>query len=95
MSLGFPVTKQDLDGRAGQLAVTLRDVLGDVQRMKVWLDGRQDSDLTTLGYSAGEVTKFRAALTDLDNLRKVATAQQAQPAANDFFFNARDLMGLL
>lgn len=93
MSVGFPTTKNDIDGQAGRLGLALRDGFRQVNDMKVYLDSLQDSDLTGLGYSAGEVTILRAAVTDLYNLGRVANAQQAQAAANDFFFNARKLLG--
>lgn len=94
MSLGLPSDKVTLDNRVGQLAWNLRTTLDQVQTVKLWLDGKLDSDLTGLGYSAAEVTTLRAAFTDLDNLRKVAHALATQPAANDFFFNANKLTGL-
>lgn len=93
MTVGFPNTKNDVDGQAGRLVLALRDGFRQVNDMKVFLDGLQDSDLTALGYAAADVTTLRAAITDLYNLGRVANAQQTQPAANDFFFNGRKLLG--
>lgn len=94
MTVGFPLTKDQLDTRLGQLALTIRDNLADAAQLKAFLDGQADATLTGLGYTAGEVTLMRAAYTDLYNLNRVATAQATQPAANDFFFNAKKLLGV-
>lgn len=94
MAVGFPVDKNTIDQRVGALAFQLRSTLDQVQIVKVWLDGKLDSDLTALGYAAGDITVLRAAYTDLDNLRKVAHAQGTQAVANDFFFNAGKLTGV-
>lgn len=93
MTVGFPNTKNDIDGQSGRLVLSLRDNFRQVNDMKVYLDSLQDSDLTALGYTAGEVITLRAAVTDLYNLGRIANAQQAQPATNDFFFNGRKLLG--
>lgn len=94
MSVGYSVDKSALDGIAGSTVQSLRDLLDQVNRVKVWLDATSDATLTGLGYSAGEITTLRAAFTDLDNLRKVARGQQAQTPASDFFFNASKLLGV-
>jgi hypothetical protein len=94
MSLGFPTDKNTVDQRCAAVALNLRETLNQVANIKIWLDGQTDTALQNLGYSAGEVTTLRAAYTDLDNLRKVATAQGTQASANDFFFNAKKLLGL-
>lgn len=95
MAIGFPVTKQSLDNHIGQLGVQLRDALVQCQRAKVVVDGVTDAQIEALGYSAGERAKIRAIVTDLNNLARVANGLQAQPGASDFFFNARDAMGLV
>lgn len=95
MSVGFPALRTDVDARMGTLAQTLRDTLTKVQIFKAWADAQPDSYFTTtLGYSAGDLTLIRAVVTDLDNLRKVATGLQAT-GASDFFFNAKNVVGVL
>lgn len=95
MSVGFPQNKLDVDSRAGQLALTLRDTLRDVRNFKVFLDSKTDTELTALAYSAAEVTLIRAAYVDLDKLAQISSAAATQPAASDFFFNAKKLLGVL
>jgi hypothetical protein len=95
MSVGYPALAPDVNARIGQLVVTLRDTFAKVQIFKAWIDAQPDVYFTTtLGYSAGDVTLLRATITDLDNLRKVATAQQST-AVNDFFFNAKNVVGVI
>lgn len=94
MTVGFPLTKDQLDTQLGQIALQVRTGLTDAARLKALLDGQTDPQLTALGYIAAEITLMRAAYTDLYNLNRVATAQATQPAANDFFFNAKKLLGV-
>jgi hypothetical protein len=73
MSVGAPQDKNAIDARAYGLSVQTRDLLVQIGNFKVFLDSKLDAELTSLGYSAAEVTLLRAAATDLDALRKVAT----------------------
>jgi len=95
MAVGYPALKTDVDARVGQLATTLRDTFAKVQIFKAWLDAEPDAYFTGLGYNAGDITLLRATMTDLDKLRQVATAQATQAAANDFFFNAKQVVGVV
>ena len=94
MAIGFPANKPEIDIRAGQVVINLRTALEDIARIKTWLDGKPDAELIDLGYTSDEVTVLKSAFTDLDSLRKVATAQQGQAEPNDFLFFARRLTGL-
>lgn len=93
MTVGFPDNKATLDNRAGQIALSVRDLLLQVQNMNTYLGSKLDSELQNLGYSAAEVTLLRASFTDLNALRLVATGQQTQPAANNFLFNSNKIIG--
>jgi hypothetical protein len=99
VSVGFTLTKQDIDGRAGQLVMALRDDLYRINQMNtLLLDTSIFADnaaIAALGYTAGEVTTLKAAFADLNQLYLVAHAQATQGATNDFFFNAKHLVGLL
>lgn len=94
MSVGYEVDKPTLDRTVGSLVVQLRSTFEQVASLKAWLDARQDSELTTLGYTSDDVTLLRSSFTDLNNLQKIAHAQGTQSNANDFFFNAGRLTGL-
>ena len=94
MTVGYPLTKDTLDSRLGQVAIQARDGLSEAVKVKGMLDGQTDAALVALGYTQAEVTLMRAAFTDLFNLNRVATAQATQPAANDFLFNVKKLLGV-
>ena len=97
MSVGFSLTKADLDARAGSLVVAVRDALYRCKAMNDLLNDTgiipNDAFLTGLGYTSGEVTTLRAAFTDLNSLYNVSHAAGTVSSNNDFFFNAKKLTG--
>ncbi len=98
MSVGFPSSKSDLDSRAGSLVCAVRDSLYNAQRFSVLLqnDTRfSAANLITLGYVSAEGTLLKAGFTDLANLYNVAHALGTQAVANDFFFSAGQLAGVV
>jgi len=98
MSVGFPASKSDIDSRAGGLVTALRDTLYDCQRFSSLLqnDTRfSAANMLTLGYSAAEATLLKAAFTDLTALYNISHALGTQAVANDFFFNAGQLTGVV
>jgi hypothetical protein len=97
MSTGYPITKTDLDNRMGALIVNVRDALEACVLFKALLDDSTilpDATLTTLGYSAGEITQIRSAFTSLKSLRDISRATATQASTNDFWFDAKHLAGL-
>jgi hypothetical protein len=97
MSIGYAITKVDLDNRMGAAVVTLRDALITIVALKAELDDTTilpDATLTTLGYTGGEITQLRAAFTDLAKLDGISRGTQTQAVVNDFWFNAKHLAGL-
>lgn len=94
MSVGYSAGKTDVDARAGQLSMQLRNTFADVVRFKAWLDAQTDAQLTALGYNSTDITALRASYTDLYTLRQVAYGVQATGASN-FFFNAQWLTGVV
>lgn len=94
MTLGFPTDKASIDSWAPTVIVEFRESLDKIQRLKTWLDTQQDSDLTALGYSAGEVAVLKSAFTDLNQAALVIHGQATQAQVNDFLFWARKLTGM-
>lgn len=93
--LGYPTNKTEIDNRAGYLVLTLRETLDAIARVKDFLDGKSTADLVALGYTDAEAAVLKSAFGDLANLNKVAHGQATQAQANDFFFWAKQLAGLL
>jgi hypothetical protein len=94
---GYPINKAVIDSRVGYLVKTLRDVFDGVETMKGVLDGLTTAQLVAMGFDEDtltEVSILKSGVTDLDNLRKIAHGQGAQPAANDFFYWANKLTGV-
>jgi hypothetical protein len=95
MSLGFPTTKLDVDSRAGQLALTLRDDLNQIQTFKAWLDTQTDANLIALGYVQAEVNTLRSAYVDLDQFRQVYQGLATRTPAYDYRTFAKLLVGVV
>jgi len=97
MSVGFTLTKADIDARAGSLVVAVRDALARCAAFNALLNDTgiipDNAFLTGLGYTSPEVTTLRAAFVDLSKLNDVARAAATQSPASDFFFNAKKLTG--
>lgn len=99
MSVGFTLTKADIDAKVGSLVVETRNSLDRCKQMCDLLNNTNiipnDAFLISLGYTAGEVTTLRAAFTDLKALFNVSHAAGTVPSNNDFFFNAQKLTGVV
>lgn len=102
MSIGYPVTKVDLDNRMGGMVVALRDAFDDIVVFKAsQLDDAgmlPDATLTALGYtgsvSSGEIKQIRDAFTTLGLLATVSRGGLTVPAQVDFWSDAKHLAGL-
>ena len=92
---GLPRTKDDINNRSGQLVIGLRNTFTEIDRFKVLLDGMTDVELTALGFTTGEVTTLRNSFGDLAKLSRISRAADTQPAVSDFFFHAKNLMGVM
>jgi hypothetical protein len=99
VAIGFEINKAGIDQRAGGLVLALRD---DLYRAAQFCDLLNDTSifandaaLIAYGYTQGEVTTLRASFTDLKALYNVSHAAGTVPSANDFFFNAKHLTGLV
>lgn len=103
MSIGYPLTKSDLDNKMGSLFVSVRDNLFRCSQMNALLNDTaiipNDAFLTSMGYTSGEVTTLRAAFTDLggtgNSLYRIAIGVGTVSPANDFYFNAKKLAGVV
>lgn len=100
MSVGYPVTKADVDNRAGTLVVGLWTALRDAAAFCDWLQDstHDDTFLQGLGFtgssSTGDIKTLRDSFTDLKSLYNVAHAAGTVPSNNNFFFSAKKLSGV-
>jgi hypothetical protein len=95
MSVGFVVSKSEIDSRMGNLARTFQQIFRDEVVMKGYFDSTVDADLQALGYTPQEVSVLKSAIADLDQLRLVATGEQDVTPAKDFTQFLHLLWGLV
>jgi hypothetical protein len=97
MSVGFPATKLDIDARAGQLALQLRDTLIQIQQFNTWLVATPDANLTgmTPGYTAGEVATLKSAIADLAQLATVYQGTAIRASVYNYQTFAKLLVGVV
>lgn len=90
-------SRQQLDFILRSTTTAVRTALDNAKELKQALDSVPDAALTDAAggyaYTQAEVTAMKAAVTDLDKLRQIAEGLATQPAANDFYFNARKVWG--
>lgn len=96
MSVGFPLSKNDIDTKIGLEIGAVWNSLAAINIRNVWLNDASHNlaALSVLGYSASEDATMRAAVADLNKLWQISHAAATQSSANDFFFNAKLLGGI-
>lgn len=102
MSVGRGIVKADIDNRAASIIEQVHGALDQANAFALLLANTNivpnDTFLTNLGYTAGEVTLLRAAINDLGNsttgLWAVAHNLKTVTSTNNFFFNAQQLTGV-
>jgi len=101
MAVGRGITKNDIDLRAAAVVEQVWNALNEANKMSLWLANTNiipnDTFLTNLTYSSGEVTLLRAAINDLgsaNGLYGVAHGTKTQASVNNFFFNAQQITGV-
>jgi hypothetical protein len=94
MSVGLPVTKDELDARAGDIARQFQRSFSDVVTLQEYLVATPDADLIALGYTDAEVASLKTAFTDLMQLANLWIGAEALPAAKDFRVFVRRLWGV-
>ena len=94
MSVGLPVTKSEIDTRAGDIARAFQDQFGDVVTMQQFLSATANPDLEAMGYTAEEVASLKTAFTDLTQLGQIWIGAATLPAAKDFRVFVKRLWGV-
>ena len=94
MSVGLPITKSEIDSRAGDTARAFQRAFADVATLKGYLDATPDADLVALGYTAGEVATLKTAWADLSQLGTIWAGAASLATAKDFRTFVRQLWGV-
>ena len=84
MSVGLPVTKDEIDARSGDISRAFQKQFGDVVTMQSFLTATPNADLEALGYSADEVATLKTAFADLMQLGEIWVGNDALAAPKDF-----------
>jgi hypothetical protein len=66
---GETTTKLVVERQAQQVCENLRDAFKPVVDFQNWLTAQSDGDLTTLGFTAADITFLRSAFADLFDLQ--------------------------
>jgi len=95
VSVGLPVTKQEIDSRSGDLARAFQRLAGDTSTLKGYLDGATEEVLVELGYTTNEVAVLKTAITDLQQLLvAIGYGNEALATPKDFTAFLRQLWGV-
>jgi hypothetical protein len=94
MSVGLPITKTEIDTRAGDIARGFQDHFADVITMQQFLAATPNADLEAMGYTPEEVASLKTAYTDLTQLGTIWTGQAALAAPKDFRIFVSRLWGV-
>ena len=94
MSVGYPTTKADIDGRAGNLAIDVRNKMAEIRDFKIFVDSMTDQDLTDRTYTGNDISRLRSAITDLDQLAQVYLGLATRTPAYDYRTSAKFLTGV-
>jgi hypothetical protein len=94
MSVGLPVTKTEIDSRAGDIARSFQAAFENVLTMQTYLEATPNPDLVALGYTDQEVAVLKTAFADLTQLATIWNGAAALPAAKDFRAFVRQLWGV-
>ncbi|HMF95107.1 MAG TPA: hypothetical protein VKE96_12465 [Vicinamibacterales bacterium] len=94
MSVGLPVSKQEIDTRSGDIARAFQRNFEDVLTMQTYLEATPNADLVALGYTDQEVAVLKTAFSDLTQLGRIWTGSEALADPKDFRVFVRQLWGV-
>jgi hypothetical protein len=95
MSVGYPKNQASIDGIVGELTQSINRNFRRAVQLKTELDSYTDGQLTSAGYTAGEVAVLRTLVTDLNQLNNLYTGAATLGSAKDFRASLRPLWGVL
>jgi hypothetical protein len=75
---GNPALMVNWDSRSGNLAVSLREIMHQIDVFSQELATITDAELEALGYSSEDVSVLRSAVADMEDLSLVFQGQASQ-----------------
>jgi len=94
MPVGLPVTKTEIDARAGDLARSFQNNFQDTATLQGYLDATDQATLEGLGYTPDDVASLKTAISDLAQLGRIWAGAEPLAAAKDFRTFVRRLWGV-
>jgi hypothetical protein len=95
VALGYPKTKDSIDGMLGDIAQSMNRSFRRAVQLGTELSSYTDAQLTGAGYTTAEVATLRAMVTDLNQLNGIYTGAANLATAKDFRANLRPMWGVL
>ena len=94
MSVGLPVSKGEIDSRAGDISRQFQALFNDVIILQSYLEATPNEDLVELGYSEQDVALLKTAFSELTQLSKIWVGAEALEQPKDFRAFVRQLWGV-
>lgn len=94
MAAGWPLDKNTLDQRAGQVVIAVYQALREAAEFKARLDGLDNAAFQAMGYTDDDRDTVRAAAAAMDTLHSVSHAGALPAGPDDFFFHGKKLTGV-
>jgi hypothetical protein len=95
LAIGYPKTKEAIDGMLGDVSTSVNRCFRRAVQLAGELNAYTDAQLTTAGYTAGEVAQLRSFVTDITQLNNIYTGTVTLGAVKDFRPSLRPLWGVL
>lgn len=94
MSVGFAISKFDIDNAAGSVARMISSWSEQSMRLATQLDTIPNPDLVAMGFTEDDVALLRSAVNDMNKLAGIYLGQQEQTPAYDFRTFSKRLTGI-
>lgn len=93
MAIGRTISQSELNNATGAITSSLFATMDNIAKVKAVLDTLTTTDLTNLGFSAGDANVLKSAFTDLEKLRTVFVGSATQATTYDFRTFAKLALG--
>lgn len=95
MTIGRPITREDIDSTAAGIATNLYHALDDVLKFKAVLDGLSTEDdlMGRFGYTQEDVDRLRSAFVDMAEVTAYWKGDESAGPTRDHRWSAKWLLG--
>jgi hypothetical protein len=93
MSAGFQPNQAQVNQNAGQIAVSVRNIMQQVQNFQAWVSTQGAAGLEALGFTAADAATVISTIGNLNTLASVYAGTATQPAVFNYEANSNALWG--